>query len=398
MRLRWSFRTVFWGVAALVLAVLLLLAFRPQARPVEMAEVSRGELVVQVRDEGRTRVREAYVVSAPLAGRLLRIGNRAGEAVEAGEVVAIIEPSDPTLLDERTRRETQAAARSAEAALALSREEQRRADAQLAHARREADRIERLAASGFAARSALDRVRLDLASAEAAAKAAQAAVGVRAAELEAARARLITPDQIGSGGRSVEIRAPAAGRILRVLQESESVVATGAPILEVGDPGGLEVVAEFLSSDAVQVQPGAEALIDAWGGAALPGRVRLVEPFGFLKVSALGVEEQRVNVVIDFQQPPPAGLGHGYRVEAAVAVWRGRDVLRAPVAALFRRDGQWAVFEVEKGRARLRQVEAGRNNGEWVEIRSGLSEGDVVVLHPDRELSDGDRVRRRASS
>jgi HlyD family secretion protein len=330
----------------------------------------------------------------------LRVGNRAGEAVRADQVVAVIEPSDPTLLDERTRRETQAAARSAEAALALAREEQKRLDAQLAHARREADRIEQLAASGFAARSALDRARLNLASAQAGANAARANVGVRAAELEAARARLITPDQVGSGGRSVEIRAPAAGRVLRVMQESESVVSAGAPILEIGDPGGLEVVAEFLSGDAVHVRPGADAVIDAWGGPALPGRVRLVEPFGFLKISALGVEEQRVNVVIDILEPPPAGvvLGHGYRVEAAVTTWRGGNVLRAPVGALFRRDGAWAVFEVGNGRARLRRVEVGRNNGELVEIRSGLSEGDTVVLHPDRDLSDGDRVRRRATS
>lgn len=400
MRLRWSFRAVFWAVAVLVVLALLALAFRPHPVTVELARASRGDLTVQVRDEGRTRVREAFVVSAPLAGRLLRVGNRAGETVTAGQVVATIEPSDPTLLDERTRREMQAAARSAEAALALAREEQKRLDAQLAHARRESDRIEQLAATGFASRSALDRARLDLASAVADSNAARASVGVRTAELEVARTRLITPDQIGSGGRSVEIRAPASGRVLRVMQESESVVNGGAPILEIGDPGGLEVVAEFLSSDAVQVRPGADALIDAWGGPALRGRVRQVEPFGFLKISALGVEEQRVNVVIDLLAPPPtgAGLGHGYRVEAAVTTWRGRNVLRVPVGALFRREGEWAVFRVEDGRARLRRVEAGHNNGEFVEIGSGLSEGDVVVLHPDRALSDGDRVRRRAAA
>ncbi|MFN3514459.1 MAG: efflux RND transporter periplasmic adaptor subunit [Phenylobacterium sp.] len=398
-RIQWNFRTIFWGGAAVVLALLLAAAFWPRAMQAELAEVTRGDLTVRVRDEGRTRVREAYVISAPLAGRLLRVGNRAGETVRAGETIALIEPSDPTLLDERTRREVQAAARSAEAALALAREEQRRADAQFAHARTEADRVERLAATGFAAPSALDRARLEVASASAAADAARANVEARAAELQGARTRLITPDQIGSGGRSVAIRAPTSGRVLRVMQESESVVNAGAAIMEIGDPGALEVVAEFLSSDAVQVRPGADALIDAWGGGALRGRVRQVEPFGFLKVSALGVEEQRVNVILDFLETPPAGaLGHGYRVEAAVTAWQGRNVVRAPVGALFRRDGAWAVFKVERGRARLHRVEVGRNDGETAEIRAGLAPGDVVVLHPDRALSNGDRVRRRETS
>lgn len=399
-RLRWNFRTLFWGAAALVLVVLLALAFRPRPVEAELAQVTRGDMTVRVRDEGRTRVREAYVVSAPLAGRLLRVGNRVGETVRAGQAIAAIKPSDPTLLDERTRREAQAAVRSAEAAVALARQEQKRADAQLAQARAEADRIERLASSGFVSGSALDRARLDRASAQAAANAARAGVAARGADLEAARVRLITPDQIGAQGRSVEIRAPTSGRVLRVMQESENVVAAGAPILEIGDPGGLEVVAEFLSSDAVQVRPGADAVIDAWGGEALRGRVRQVEPFGFLKVSALGVEEQRVNVVIDLLEAPRSGaaLGHGYRVEAAVTTWQGRNVVRAPVGALFRRNGQWAVFRVEKGRARQRIVEVGRDNGDVVEIRSGLSPGDVVVLHPDRSLADGDRVRRREVS
>lgn len=399
-RLRLNFRTAFWGAAALVLLALLAFAFRPQPIEAELAQVTRGEMTVRVRDEGRTRVREAFVVSAPLAGRLLRVGNLVGESVRAGQAIATIQPSDPSLLDERTRREVEAAARSAQAAVALAREEQKRADAQLATASAETDRVERLAAAGFASRSALDRARLERASAVAAANAARAGVSARAAELDAARARLITPDQIGSGGRSVEIRAPTSGRVLRVLQESESVVNAGAPILEIGDPGGLEIVAEFLSSDAVQVRPGAEAVIDAWGGEALKGRVRQVEPFGFLKVSALGVEEQRVNVIIDLLEAPPQGaaLGHGYRVEAAVTTWQGRGVLRAPVGALFRREGKWAVFRVEDGRARLRTVEVGRNNGEVAEIRSGLSAGDVVVLHPDRTLAAGDRVRRRAAS
>lgn len=399
-RFNLKFRTLFWTAVALLLAALLVFAFRPRPVLVDLGEVSRGPLTVAVRDEARTRVRDIYVVSAPVSGRLLRIGNRAGERVEAGAVIAVIQPGPPTFVDERSRREIEASVRSAGAALDLARAELERAEAQLAHARIEAERTETLFAANVASQSALDRARLDVRTATAAVNNARAGIGVRRANLEAARVGLIEPAAAGSGGRTVIIRAPVAGRVLRVLQESESVIIQGAPVMEIGDPGELEVVAELLSSDAARIVVGAPAVIDAWGdGPPVRSRVRLVEPYGFLKVSALGVEEQRVRVIIDPVTPPAAweAVGHGYRVEAAVTVWTAEAVVRVPVAALFRDRGRWAVFRVEGGRARLRRIEIGQNNGELAEVSSGLRPGDRVVLHPGQSVSDGGALRVRSS-
>lgn len=224
-------------------------------------------------------------------------------------------------------------------------------------------------------------------------------MAVRRADLEAARIRLVDPSGAGASGRAVEVRTPAAGRVLRVLQESESVVGQGAPLLEIGGPGDIEVVAELLSSDAARVQAGVETIIDAWGGPPLRGQVRLVEPYGFLKISALGVEEQRVNVVVDPVDPPTAwrAVGHGYRVETAIVVSRAASAVRVPVGSLFRNEGNWAVFRIERGRAHLAPVTVGRNDGQLAEVLSGLRAGDRVVVHPGQAVSDGARVRARAS-
>lgn len=394
---KFSFRTVFWTLVGVGLAALLALAFRPGATTVDVAEVSRGPLTVAIRDEARTRARDVYLVSAPVAGRLLRVGNRAGELVEAGTVIAVVQPAPPVFMDERSRRESQAAVRAAEAALALARAELEQAVSQLAWARAEAQRAETLFASAVVSQSALDRARLELRSAAAALEQARAGVEVREANLETARVRLVDPAAAGDSGRTVSIRAPASGRVLRVLQESEAVVAQGAPLMEIGDPGDIEVVAELLSSNAARVRVGAPVVIDSWGGAPLRGRVRKVEPAGFLKVSALGVEEQRVNVIIDPVDPPAAwrAVGHGYRVEAAVTVWSADSVLRVPVGSLFRDRGQWAVFRVEGGRARLTPVRIGQSDGELTEVRASLEAGQRVVVYPGQAISDGGRVRPR---
>ncbi|WP_374513647.1 efflux RND transporter periplasmic adaptor subunit [Brevundimonas sp.] len=392
-----SFRTVFWTLIGVGLAALLALAFRPSATAVDLGEVSRGPLTVTIRDEARTRARELYLVSAPVAGRLLRVGNRAGEAVEAGAVIAVVQPAPPLFLDERSRRESQAAVRAAEAALALARAELEQADSQLAWAQAEARRTETLFASAVASRSALDRARLELRTAAAAREQARAGVNVRQANLETARARLADPAPGGSSARTVPIRAPASGRVLRVLQESEAVVAQGARVWVCGAPGYMGVVAERISSAAAGVGVGAPVIIDSWGGEPLRGRVRKIEPAGFLKVSALGVEEQRVNVIIDPVDPPPAwrAVGHGYRVEAAVVVWSADSVLRVPVGSLFRDGGRWAVFRVEGGRARLSPVQIGESDGELAEVRSGLEAGQRIVVYPGQAVSDGGRVRPR---
>ncbi|HUO86007.1 MAG TPA: HlyD family efflux transporter periplasmic adaptor subunit [Thermoanaerobaculia bacterium] len=401
MKLR--FRTVFWIGAALVVVLFLVWSFRPQPLAVDVAEAFRGPLRVTVRDEGRTRVREEYVVSSPVAGRLLRVEVEAGTRVEAGQVVARVRPSPPGFLDARAQGEGEAAVAVAAAALSAARAELERARAQARLAASEAGRAERLRAAELISDQDLERTRTELRVAESAVDAAEDNQRVRAAELGAARARAAQPGALGGEGSSVEVHAPVAGRVLRVTRESENVIAAGSEVMAIGDPEELEVVVEMLSTEAVQVRPGAEVAIEGWGGAEAPlaGRVRRVEPAGFLKVSALGVEEQRVNVIVDLvegvgRSAADAGLGHGYRVEAAIVTWQAADVVQVPVAALFRSAGEWAVFRVAAGRAELAPVDIGRDNGRHAQILSGLEGGETVVLYPGDQLSDGVRVRTRS--
>ncbi len=395
-----KFRTVFWIGAAVIVAALIGLAFRPQAVPVDIAEISRGSLVVTVRDEGRTRVRDEYIVSAPVAGRLRRIELDAGAHVHAGEVLALIEPGAPAFLDVRAEAEARAAMRAAEAAVGAATTERERARAELAFATADLERVEQLRGRDLASADALDRARLARRVAETSLAAAEENLGVRRGELEVARSRLVQP---GAGEESAAaraaVRAPADGRVLRILQESETMVPLGAELMSVGDPTDLEIVVEMLSTDAVHVERGADVIIEDYGRAAPPlqGRVRWVEPYGFTKVSALGVEEQRVNVIVDFVSPREerVALGHGFRVEAAVVTWSTDDALRVPVSALFRRDGRWAVFRVVDGKAQFAPVETGRSNAEFAEVLSGVAAGETVVLYPGERVTDGVRVRRR---
>lgn len=396
MRIR--FRTVFWAAAGLVVLALLVWAFWPRPVPADFAEVRRGELVVSVRDEGYTRVREVYVVSAPIPGRVLRVESEAGDRVEAGEVLANILPSDPAMLDVRSRSEAEAALRSAEAALGFAEAQLDSARAEAELASHEAERIETLAARGTVSQAMLDRARTELRRANAALATARANLRMRQAERDAAQARLMGPDEALSAEGVVEVASPIDGQVLRVLQESEAVVQPGTPLVELGDPADLEIVAELLSTDAVRVEEGASALIHAWGGPdPLRAQVRRVEPFGFLKVSALGVEEQRVNVILDLTAPREAwqSLGHGYRVEPEIVTWRGEDVVIAPVASLFRHEGGWAAFAVREGRARLTAIELGRSNGREAEILSGLEPGERIVLYPSDRIADGVAVAAR---
>jgi HlyD family secretion protein len=397
-----KFRTVFWTLTAIVLGVLLVVAFRPQPVPVDLARVTRGEMTVTIRDQGRTRVRNEYVISAPVGGQLLRIEYKPGAEVSAGDVLARILPSDPSLLDARSRAELQASVRSAEAALGLARAEQDRAEAQLNFARTEAARVRRLRSEDLIAIEAYDRAELQLRVAETILESGQENTRVREAELAAAQARLLQTGSQSTDAFVVTVTAPTSGKVMSVAQESRSVIAGGAEIMTLADPEDLEVVAEFLSTDAVEVRPGAPALIENWGRnrSALRGQVRLVEPYGFLKVSALGVEEQRVNVIVDFVGSPEdwATLGHGYRVEVAAVTWQESDVLQVPVAALFRNGEDWAIFRVENGEARLAPVEIGRDNGRYAQVLEGVEEGQVIILYPGEQLADGVRVVERGGS
>lgn len=392
-----SFRFAFWMGVSVLSALLVAYAFWPSASQVDTGQVTRGELVVEVRAEGRTRVRELYVVTAPLTGHLQRIGNRTGEAVQKGDVVAVLDPTEAILLDPRSRAEAEAALASASAVLGLARAQLAEAEAVHDEASKESSRLNELFKKQVVARSAVDSADMNLETASARVAAARASVARAQAEREGARLRLDPPRPSGNAKRLRQLTAPASGKILRVHVQSETAISAGAPILEIGDPSELEVVAEFLSADAAKFNPGAEVRLTGWGGPELSGRVRSVEPSGYLKISALGVEEQRVNVIIDFDQAATAGaLADAFRVDAAVTVWSSDDVLQVPVSALFRDQGRWSVFRVLDGRANITRIELGEQNQNHAAVVSGLSEGDAVVLYPDRSLRDGQRVVRRA--
>jgi HlyD family secretion protein len=358
-------------------------------------------------EEGETRVRDRFVVSAPLAGRVLRIELEPGDPVEVDKtVLAVFQPQTPTLLDARSRAEAEAGARAARASLESARADRDRAAAELEFAQADLERFRRLAEDQIVSEEELEAAELAARSRAEALEAAEFAAQTARYQLEVARARLLegsassgSPGE-GEAGSPISLRSPVDGVILRRLRESEAVVPSGEPLLEVGKPEDLEIVADYLSADAVKIRAGDRVLIEEWGGAkALEGRVRRVEPSGFMKISALGVEEQRVNVVVDFVDPPEArpGLADGFRVELKVVLWEGEDVLQVPTGSLFRNADEWVVFAVEGGRARLRRVEIGRQGGLFAEVVSGLEEGEQVILHPGDSIVDGLRVKSRAN-
>lgn len=390
------------GILATVAVVAAGLAygFMPRAVPVDAAEVRRAPLVVTVEEEGKTRVRERYLVSAPVAGFQRRIDLKAGDAVAAGEIVAAIDPARSAALDPRSRAQAEAQAHAASAALALAEDNARAATAAAQLARQERERAESLRRSGFVSEQAQDSARTAETRAQAAAAAAQQAVRVARFDLDTARAALASAAQLQAHGvaHRVEVRAPLAARVLKVLHESEGAVAAAQPLLEIGDPASLEVEVEVLSTHAVKIMPGSKVVLDRWGGAeAIAGRVRVVEPSGFTKVSALGVEEQRVRVIVDFTSPHAAWarLGDGYRVEARFVLWEGQDVLQVPTSALFRQGEGWAVFVIDGGRAHRKPVGIGQRAGLATQVLSGLAAGEKLVAHPDESVRDGVRVKAR---
>ncbi len=395
-------RIAIWTVLGLILTGALVYAFRPLPVPVDPVTVARAPMMETVSTEGKTRIRDVFVLSAPVSGRLLRIEAEAGDPVTASvTVLARIEPSDPSFLDERSAAEARADVQAAEAALALARAELDQARADRDFARAEFARAQALIRTQTIPRRAFDEAERAFRTREAAVATAEAAVRMRASEITRANARLFVPSgRTGAGTNCpcVVVRAPIDGRILRVLQESEGVVAAGTPLAEIGNPAELEVVADFLSSDAVRVEPGQRVLLEDWGGkGVLHGRVRRVEPYGFTKVSALGIEEQRVNVIVDLVDPPEARtrLGHGFRVEVRIVLWENEQALQVPLTSLFRDGDRWSAFAIEDGRARLRHVKLGRRNHLFAEIEDGLSQGDRIVAHPGDRIADGTRVEDR---
>ena len=390
-------RLVRIGLVVLVLGAILVWAFRPAPVPADFATVARGPLEVTVDEEGQTRIRDRYVVSAPVPGRMERIELEPGDPVIARKtILAQFRPVDPQLLDVRTRAELEGRVKAAEAAIGSARAERDRIATELAFAQSELKRTQGLVAGGALAARDLEAAEREVKAQERAHQSAEFSVRAAQYQLEVARASLL---QTRSGQvATIPLLSPVNGVVLRRLQQSEAVVPLGQPLLEVGDLADLEIVSDLLSSAAVRVQPGQPVRIEQWGGdRALNGRVRRVEPSGFTKVSALGVEEQRVNVLIDFEDPREQwkAIGDGYRVEVRIIVWSKPDVLKIPASSLFRDETQWAVYKVVNGAAVRTPVEIGQRSGLEAEVLSGIQQGDQIVVYPSDAIQNGVRVSPR---
>lgn len=394
-------RNVRLWLAILVVAGLLAVALWPKTVPVETTTVARGPLLVTVDEEGRTRVRDRFVVAAPVSGRILRIELEPGDEVRAGDVVAQIRPEAPTLLDTRSRAEAEAALASARASSGRFRAEEQRARAALAQAERELARVRMLVAESLGTAQQLEAREADVRTIQEQVTAASFAARAAEAEVERAQARLAPPAPPDRGGRVVPVTSPVDGVVLKRVRESETVVPAGDALVEVGNPRQLEIVVDLLSLDAVRVKPGARVLVEQWGGdTTLDARVRRIEPSGFTKISALGVEEQRVNVILEFTDASGAwkALGDGYRVEARIVTWESPDVLKVPTGALVRTGEDWAVYVVRDGRARRVAVTLGHQNGQEAEVTGGVEPGAVLIQHPGDTIADGVRVEPRTVS
>jgi HlyD family secretion protein len=382
----------------LLIAAGLVYGFSPKPVVVEMIAVERGAMAVSIEEEGKTRVRERYVISAPVTGHLRRIDLKVGDPVAAGQILAWIDPARTSALDPRSRAQAEATLAAAEAAQAAAEQGIVAARAQTRLASQELDRTLALRDSGFVSVQALDQTRARVDLTRASLEAAIQQGKVAAHDVQAARASLGQGSAAPAPGAAVPVPAPARGQILKLLHESEGALVAGQPLLEVGNPESLEVEVEVLSTSAVRITPGARVVLDRWGGdTPLAGVVRRIEPAAFTKVSALGVEEQRTRVIVDLGAPREtwARLGDGFRVEARFVVWEAADVVHIPTSALFRHAGGWAVFVPQAERARLRPVKIGQRTGLQAQVLEGLQAGEYVIAHPGDTLADGVRIKPR---
>lgn len=387
-------------LAAIVVAIVVF-GYREQPVAVELAQVTRGPLHITVEEEGKTRIVNRYVISAPLTGYAERIALKVGDEVKAGQVVCSIQPPPSPVLDPRSRAEQEARIQAAEAAVRVAAQQVKAGAADEAYSTAQAERTRELLQSRLVARETMERVASEARRAQASRQSAEHAVEQAQSELEAARAalrysgiRAVTADP----GARVAVRAATSGRVLGVPHESEGPVTPGQALIEIGNARALEVEVEALSADAVRIEPGMRVLFERWGGAQpLEGRVRRVEPVAFTKVSALGVEEQRVLVLVAITSPESEWrrLGDRYRVEASFILWEADSVLQVPASALFRYNQGWAVFVVQENVARHRKVEVGRRNARVVQVLGGLQLGDVVIAHPDDSIKEEAKVKAR---
>lgn len=394
------------ALLGLAIAAAFYLALRPQPVAVDTAAVSRGSLAVTVDEEGKTQIKDVYVVSAPITGTVLRAPVHVGDTVEKDStVVAVIRPQAPTLIDVRSRAELETAVKAAEAGIALAEAELAQARSEMQFAETDLVRTETLTKKEIASERALQKAKIEVETRTAAVARGVASVAVRRRELESARVRLMLPDEqqvrrADGSSCCYDVKSPESGRVLRLLAESEKTVLIGTPLIEIGNTSELEVSVELLSSDAVKVQVGARATIDGWGGPPLAARVKRIDPSGFTKVSALGIEEQRVKTLLAFTGPQAERerLGHDFRVFAQIKVFEAQDALRVPLSALFRRGESWAAFVLKDGTAHERKLEIGERNSSFAEVRSGLEDGERIILHPNDQVSDGVRVVERLAS
>lgn len=395
-------RLLIWGSISLLVLAGLLAAFWPRTLFVDIESVETGPMMLTVGDEGETRVVDVFVVSAPVTGRLRRIETEPGDEVIAGAtIIAEIEPTQSDLLDPRTEAEANAQLSAAESAVSLAGAELEKAEAELRFAESELVRSRELASKGTISERDLEAAERAYDTSRASLGVAQANMQVSQYELERARAQLMSPSEMAQRRKLCEcinINSPVDGRVLRVLRESEGFVQAGQGLVEIGNPERLEIVVDLLSIDAVKIKAGDPALIDNWGGKdVINARVRRVEPFGFTKVSALGIEEKRVNVVLDIISPRQEWetLGHGYQVDVRIVLWEDDEALKAPLTALFRNGKDWVVFVVEAGKAKKRIVEVGNTTSSEAQILSGLSAGDKIVVYPGEGIDEGIRIAAR---
>ena len=403
-------RRILFILLAVAIVAALAWALWPKPLAVETATLDRRSIAVTVDEEGTSRIRDVFTVSAPITGTLTRTALRAGDAVIANKtVLASISPLRPALLDARALRAAEAGEKAAEAAVDLAAAQLQQAQTQASFLQSELTRATQLAQTNTIPLQSVEKAKMDVAVAQSGVVSARANLVVREGELASARAALTAdgvddpaPVAVGSAdGASthvvpccVDVEAPVSGDVLRVVTRSEQVVQAGTPLVEVGDPANLEIAVDLLSADAVRVTPEAEATIDGWGGPALRAKVTSIEPAAVTKVSALGIEEQRVSVVLALLDPPELRqrLGHGFRVVSHITVWKGDNLLAIPVAALFRRGTSWAAFSVKDGVAHLQPIELGQRNADYAEVTSGLESGAQVILHPSDQVADGSKV------
>ena len=371
---------IFWIVAAAVVVIAIAVSMLPDAVDADLAKADRGDVRVEVVDEGRTRMHDIYIVSAPITGRVLRVEVEPGDEVAAGAVIARMSRAAAGFLDTRSDLQARAGVTAAEAQL-------RSAEAELALAEREHKRNTELVAANLVSKAAADQ-------SEASLNAARASRDAARAEVVRARSAVLDPSRTERG--IVNVSSPSAGRVLRVPQESEAVIQTGTPIVEVGDPRHVEVIAEFLSQDAVKMRPGAPAQIENWGGPPLPAVVDRVEPVAHTKISALGVEEQRTNVILQFKGTPADSLqAHDFRVDVRVVVREAKNAIRLPLGALFRHGDGWAVYKVVDGKAKLTEVQVAEADPHFRAVTAGIAEGDAVIVFPGSSVADGVRIKPR---